>query len=200
MIGRFTTAAAAAAMLCACGQGATNKANTASAANSSATAPANVAAPSTNSAATAQSGSIQLAPDGLTLPGGARLAFGTAPAEAVQRLQAVLGAPTERLPETDDCSRGMRERVSWNGGLTTFFTADGFVGWAADGDGLRTAAGLGPSVARTQVQAAGARIEEGNEAVPPKFQIDGLTGTMGINDGLIKDMWAGRTCAPEGGS
>ena len=182
--------------------------NSAKAANGA----ANAAVPAVNDGANAAGPArepkiLQLAAEGLTLPGGAMLRFGASPAEAVQQLQAVLGAPASREPETDTCNAGMRERISWQGGLTTFFTADGFVGWVASaaegGKTLRTANGMGPGATRAEVQAAGATFEEGAEnGPPPQFRAGAFSGALNSTrpDATVDNLAAGRTCAPEGGS
>lgn len=195
MRSRLVTAAALAALLGSCGQGAgDNQANAAAApaSNGAAAAPA-------NAAATAASG-VQLRADGLALPGGGALAFGAAPDQAIRQLQAALGPPAERIPQTDECSAGMREMVVWPGGLTTFFTADGFVGWAADGrngagTGLRTAEGIGPGSPRSEVNAKGLAVAEGPFGW--QFEAGGVTGTFDSDrpDDRVAEMWMGQTCA-----
>ena len=171
MTKRFLVAIAATASVCACGQGAANK---------QANASANKAAPSANAAAPAQSAGVELRSDGVAL-GGAALAFGAPKDQAMQRLQAALGAPAERLPQTDDCNAGMREMVVWASGFTGFFTADRFVGWSGSADSgagraLRTAGRIGPGSTRAEIDAAGLRVVDG--PFGHEVRIDNMVGTL----------------------
>lgn len=180
-----------------CGRGTSS--NSTGANKAADTTNATVPAPAANTVTPAATTRIELKGDGLNV-GGAELAFGTAPADTIQRLQAVLGAPASRTPRGDDCNAGMRESVEWSNGLAAFFTATGFVGWGANKpaggtEPLRTAQGIAPGATRAEVEQAGLRIEETSFGLG--FNAGNIIGTLDSEqpNATISEMWSGQTCA-----
>jgi hypothetical protein len=145
-------------------------------------------------------GAIVLAPDGLTIGGGAgapkRLAFGGAQAGVLADVNAALGAPEEQGIQ-EECPAGPLYHALYASGLQVVFQDDEFVGWAArDGSGFRTAQGIGPGSTLGELKKAypGATVQE--TSLGQEFAAGDLYGVVtGPSDSATVDMvFAGTNC------
>ena len=142
---------------------------------------------------------LYLAAGGIAPRGGAATeGFGAPKAALLEWVTAILGPPDERLPQTDDCGPGVREMVSWRGGLTLFFSDTDFIGWSAsmpEGGGVpvRFETGLGPGASRADL----ASVD--NQALVRQATELQLAFESEQPDARIREMWSGQTCAQEPG-
>ena len=195
-----TYALIVAALLAACGSEPSNDAAAGSSADSATAAP--VATADTASAAAPNQGgaSVVLAPDGLTLTGGAggpkRIVFGGAQAGVLADVGAALGQPTEQGAQ-EECPGGPLYQALYAAGLQLSFQDDAFVGWSArEGSTFRTAQGIGPGSTVGELKAAYPAATVQESSLGHEFAAGELYGvvTAPSDAGKVEIMFAGTNC------
>jgi hypothetical protein len=149
-------------------------------------------------AAAAESPRIVLAPDGLSVTGGAprQLAFGSPRAGALAAVGAVLGEPAEQGIQ-EECPAGPLYHALYGAGLQLVFQDSAFVGWAArQGSTFRTAAGIGVGSTLGQLKAAHPAATVQETSLGMEFAAGDLYGivTDSANAGAVEMMFAGTNC------
>ena len=184
MIRSICIAVATAALLSACGEGASEPA--------SAPADASADAAPGPSAAPAAAQSVVLNGEGLTF-GSRTAAFGAPAADVVQSVASALGGePTQTA--NPDCPNGGTEDFAW-GDRLTLVTRDGaFVGWHSSAAGPATTSGV-----RTGDPVAKARSGAGFETMESQFDqqlftTDGVYGFLNADNQSVGVLYAGDTC------
>lgn len=126
------------------------------------------------------------------------LAFERPTEDVVQILTRLLGAPANRVVNSD-CGAGPTEIVQWSDGFSALFLDAKFTGWSVDresADLLTTMNGVG--VGSTQAELAGAfsdfKVEE--TTLGQEFSAGGYYGVFDKAgaDGRVETMWAGTSC------
>ncbi|MFN3856122.1 MAG: hypothetical protein ACK4RV_00110 [Caulobacter sp.] len=126
------------------------------------------------------------------------LAFDRPTEDVVQVLTRLLGAPANRVVNSD-CGAGPTEIVQWSDGFSALFLDAKFTGWSVDresADLLTTMNGVG--VGSTQAELAGAfsdfKVEE--TTLGQEFSAGGYYGILDKAgaDGRVETMWAGTSC------
>lgn len=144
--------------------------------------------------------SIVLAPDGLTIGGGAgapkRLAFGGAQAGVLADVTAALGAPKEQGNQ-EECPAGPLYQASYTSGLQVVFQDGEFVGWfAREGSRFRTAQGIGPGSTLGELKKAYPATTVEETSLGHEFAAGELYGVVtGPSDtATVQVMFAGTNC------
>lgn len=144
--------------------------------------------------------SIVLAPDGLTIGGGAgapkRLAFGAAQAGVLADVNAVLGQPKEQGVQ-EECPAGALFHAQYASGLHVVFQNDEFVGWTApEGSRFRTAQGIGPGSTLGELKKAYPAATVQETSLGQEFAAGDLYGVLtGPSDAAtVEIMFAGTNC------
>lgn len=143
---------------------------------------------------------IVLAPDGLTMGGGAgapkRLAFGGAQAGVLADVDAALGAPKEQGVQ-EECPAGPLYHALYASGLQVVFQDGEFVGWAArEGSRFRTAQGIGPGSTAGELKKAYPAATVDESSLGHEFAAGDLYGVVtGPSDAAtVEMMFAGTNC------
>jgi hypothetical protein len=144
--------------------------------------------------------SIVLAPDGLTVGGGAsapkRLAFGGSQAGVLADVGAPLGEPKEQGIQ-EECPAGPLYHALYASGLQVVFQDDEFVGWAARaGSTFRTAQGIGPGSTLGELKKAYPAATVQETSLGHEFAAGELYGVVtGPSDSeTVEMMFAGTNC------
>lgn len=192
-------------LLAACGSEPSRDAAAGASPDSAVQAPAAVvhATADTISPATAPeqgAASIVLAPDGLTIGGGAgapkRLAFGGAQAGVLADAGAALGEPKEQGNQ-EECPAGPLYQASYESGLQVVFQEGEFVGWfAREGSRFRTAEGMGPGSTLGELKKAYPATTVEESSLGHEFAAGELYGVVtGPSDAAtVEVMFAGTNC------
>jgi len=190
-------------LLAACGSEPSRDAAAGASPDSAVDAPAAAIRDTAVTAATGQergAASIVLAPDGLTIGGGAgapkRLAFGGAQAGVLADVGAVLGAPGEQGIQ-EECPAGPLYHALYASGLQVVFQNDEFVGWAArEGSRFRTAQGIGPGSTLGELKKAYPAATVQETSLGHEFAAGDLYGVVtGPSDSAtVEMMFAGTNC------
>jgi hypothetical protein len=192
-------------LLAACGSEPSQDAAAGAAPDSAVQAPAAVVGqtPDTVSSATAPdrgAKTIVIAPDGLTIGGGAgapkRLAFGGAQAGVLADVGAALGEPKEQGNQ-EECPAGPLYHASYTSDLQVVFQDGEFVGWfAREGSRFRTAEGIGPGSTLGELKKAYPATTVEESSLGHEFAAGELYGVVtGPSEAAtVEVMFAGTNC------
>lgn len=191
----------AAALLAACGSEPSTDAPRGSAPDSASPVPAAAAAADSTPGTTAASAApaIVLAPDGLSVTGGAapkQLAFGSPRAAVLAEVGGILGKPAEQGTQ-EECPSGPLYYATYGAGLQLQFQDSAFVGWfAREGSAFRTAAGIGPGSTLAQLKAAYPATTVEETSLGHEFAAGELFGvlTAPSDAGVVEVIFAGINC------
>jgi hypothetical protein len=144
--------------------------------------------------------SIVLAPDGLTIGGGAgapkRLAFGGAQAGVLGDVGAALGEAKEQGNQ-EECPAGPLYQASYESGLQVVFQDGEFVGWfARERSRFRTAQGIGPGSTVSELKKAYPSTTVEESSLGHEFAAGELYGvaTGPVDTATVEVMFAGTNC------
>lgn len=129
------------------------------------------------------------------LSGAARpIPFGSAMDSTLDILRRVQGVEPREQGENPDCGA---HYATWEGGLTTWFDDDRFVGWSVrDGDGtLTTATGVGLGSTRAEWESSYV-VQQFNSTLGVEFTAGEMAGLFesGEPDARVVNLWAGHVC------
>lgn len=123
------------------------------------------------------------------------IAFDLSEAEAMQRMEKVLGGSPAEQGENIDCGATL---ATWSNGLTTWFSRGRFVGWSAGdmADGVSSAGGLRVGATRQELENGASTVDISDSSLGTEFQSAGIAGLLDSAnaDAKVTDLWAGATC------